>query len=73
MDKAEQIKFIIQLMDNVKNQLLIDILCGKTPEEQDGIELRWLFAERANGCVFKDIGGKARKREFNNTVLVNNL
>jgi len=33
MDKAEQIKFIIQLMDNVKNQLLIDILCGKTPEE----------------------------------------
>ena len=44
---------------------------AKTHENWDGIELRWLFSERADSNFGKEM--KGRKREYKNTVIVNNL
>ncbi len=73
MDKQTQINFVTQLGGAVLEKIVADIEAGKTPEDWDGIELRWLLAERFGRCVLSGTSNKRRKREYNNTVLVNNL
>ena len=71
MTKHEQYQFVRDLCRKVYAELEQDI--DKVPEVWDGIELRWWIAERFSQIVFKGTGGVTRKREYNNTVLVENL
>jgi len=73
MDMNEKISFVQQLTTAVADEIITNIETGKIPEEWDGIELRWYIAEKFNQVVFKGTGSKARKRDYNNTVIVNNL
>ena len=75
MNKKEQKQFVRELMDDVLLDIYQKIDDNKIPEGWDGIELRWLLRERFADCVWDGIdqNNKKRKRNFNNTVLVNNL
>lgn len=75
MDRDQQVAFIRELVGNVTEELLKDVRAGKLPEDWDGIELRELIALRFSRVVFSRIDSwtRSRKRDFNNTVIVNNL
>lgn len=45
----------------------------KLPENWDGVELRQFIADRFSDCVIKGILQGKRKKEYQNTMLVNNL
>lgn len=72
MNQREKIRFVKELADEITHKILIEIVTGGIPEEWDGIELRWLLAQRFNANWVMPEARK-RKREFNNTCLVNNL
>lgn len=70
MDKKEQRKFIVELVNNVKKELLK----SSYPENWDGIELRWLIKERFAEVVLGDRfldKRKMRYRHFKNDCLIN--
>ena len=71
MTRDEQIQFVKEHAKNLMKEMIEDIEKGKIQEEWDGIELQWLFAERS--ATHFGQTQKKRKKEFNNTVLVNNL
>jgi len=72
MNKREKVQFVKSLVDMIEHKILIEILEDKIPLEWDGIELRWLLAERFNtNWVMPE--AKKRKREFRNTLLIRNL
>ena len=73
MDKQTQINFVIDLAANITRDMVKNIEAGKTPEDWDGIELRWWMAECFGRCVLGGTSTKSRKRDYDNTVLVNNL
>jgi hypothetical protein len=73
MNAIQQKRFVKELIKRVEEKIVADIDAGKTPDEWDGVELRWLIGERFEDCIYKHTGGKRRKAEFDNTVLVNNL
>lgn len=60
MPKPEQQQFVNDLIDNVKQELLaLDY-----PENWDGIEFRWLIADRFSQVVFGDIGRNKRSKRY---------
>ena len=71
MDKQEQIELVTSLANAIAQKIVADIQQGRVPTSWDGIELRQLLADRAYEST-GHLDGK-RKREYNNTVLVNNL
>lgn len=72
MDAETQAKFVEELAGNVVRELVADIRAGKTPDNWNGIELRRLLAYRFKLAVVGDMS-RSRLRDFNNTVVVNNL
>ena len=73
MKTSDQVNFIKELSNNVTSELLSDVQAGKTPDTWDGVELRKLLADRFARVVFLGTLTGKRKREYNNTVLVNDL
>lgn len=73
MTFREQAQFISELTENVKQQMLRTHASGKIPENWDGIELRQYIADKFSQCIIKSTMSRTRKREYNNTVTVNNL
>jgi len=73
MTKQEQTRFVHELMDNIRARIIADIELDKTPTNWDGHELRQLIADRVAVAAFTLKEQKARYREYQNTVLVNNL
>lgn len=75
MDSKEQIQFVTDLTNAVRDKVIERIEKGKIPETWDGIELRWLLRDKFENEVLGDYGygNKKRKREYNNTVLVENI
>jgi hypothetical protein len=72
MTKEAQIEFVNDLIGSVKETVLERIKAGKIPEEWDGYELRQYLADKfTDACYVKMDRG--RKREYTNTVIVNNL
>lgn len=71
MTRYEQCDFVLTLIRNVKEEILKDI--DKIPEEWDGIELRWLIANKFSGVVISKTGSRSRKRAFNNECIIKNL
>lgn len=72
MNRNEQIRFVNDLTGSMARTIKNHIRTGRIPREWDGLELRQLIAEHAQRNAYVDMG-KARKREYNNTVIVNNL
>jgi hypothetical protein len=69
MNKQEKKTFIKTYLKTLSNELLADI--SKMPETWSGAELRELVANRAKeSCGYLD---GARKREFENDCLINNI
>lgn len=73
MNRDEQIKFVKELTNTITIWLISDIEAGKTPETWDGIELRQFIADRYAASVFKGLLVGTRRREYNNTIRVNDL
>ena len=72
MNAIQQKRFVKGLINNVEIEIIANIDAGKTPDNWDGVELRWYIAEKFADCVFGDFS-KRRKAEYKNTVLVKNL
>lgn len=69
MTKTERKKFIREYGKSLTDYVLKRV--DKMPDNWDGIELRWYFAEVADDSSFNK--KSPRRKEYNNTVLVNNL
>ena len=71
MNKQEKTQFILDITDNLRDALLERV--EKIPEQWDGIELRQLLVDVARSQFNCRQMSPARKRSYNNTVLVKNL
>jgi hypothetical protein len=74
LTRQQQAGIVTDLMNAIRNGIIADITNGKIPETWDGHELRMLITERVTAQA--DAGRymtASRKREYRNTVLVNNL
>lgn len=71
MNKKERTKFITDLVNNVKKDLLKEN--SKYPNSWDGIELRERIKDVFSQVVIKDVIGKKRLRDYKNYILVNGL
>ncbi len=72
MTKQEKIHFVTDLTNSLQTRLVQNIKAGKIPEDWDGIELRELIAELVQRQRVANFKGR-RKRDYRNTMLVNNL
>jgi hypothetical protein len=70
--KEEQISFVEALSKTICDGITTDINLGLIPEAWEGQELRQLFADRYKKSVTLYMTIK-RKREYQNTKLINNL
>lgn len=71
MTKNEKYQFVKQLTNTITRDVVEKIESGKIPENWDGLDLRLYLADRFDRATVKTT--KARKKEYNNTVLINNL
>lgn len=71
MNQSEKIQFVKELTKSIQQTAFDAILNDKIPDNWDGIELRWYLAELFERSA--TFGNKSRKRQYKNTVLVNNL
>lgn len=71
MTPEDQKRIVHELCISVEGGIIASINSGAVPSDWDGIELRQLVAERFARCTFNM--PLKRKREYNNTVLVNYL
>jgi len=60
MDIPEKLRFINDLTDNVKMDIVKNV--KDMPEDWDGIELRWYIAEKFAEVVFGGSEDKRKKR-----------
>lgn len=77
MNKREQKRFVRELSQAVVRETLAAITAGKTPATWDGHELRLLLADKfeasASMSMLRREPRSARTRNYNNTVLTENL
>ena len=72
MNKEDQITFVTNVCEALKQSIIDNIEAGRVPAEWDGHELRKLIALRADQWDYIKMD-RSRIRKFNNTVLINNL
>lgn len=72
MDKQEKIEFVRGITELIANSIIGKIEDDRIPDNWDGIELRQFIEDKAKMVNFVSMDRK-RKREYNNTVLVNDL
>lgn len=72
MDKQTQMNFVGDLVNCYMAEILGKIINDKIPVEWDGIELRQYIIDCFNQCKLGNMNIK-RKKEYNNTKLINNL
>lgn len=70
--RERQIRFIYELMDGIRSDIVLKILAGKVPIAWSGIELRRLVADKTKAADYVTWTKKAED-EYENTVIVNNL
>lgn len=71
MTRQEQEKFITELIDNVKKEILEK--SKNFPEEWDGVELRQYISDCFSMVVMTDIMTPQRKKNYRNTIYISNL
>lgn len=70
MDKEQKKEFINSLVEAVRTDILNNV--ERMPDNWDGHELRLYIREKYSEVYWKTMT-RSRVREYNNTVLVNNL
>ncbi len=70
MKVDQQKDLVARLITVTIEEINADFDSGKIPESWDGVELRWLIANKFASVVLKGIGSSYRKRKFNNHCLV---
>jgi len=73
MTIPDKIQFVNELIESVRHDIIKKIERSNIPDEWDGIELRQYMADRFNDVVISGTMSRTRKREYNNSVLINNL
>lgn len=75
MRKIDQMRFVNDLTQSLKDTIREKIGNGLIPENWDGIELREYLAELADRsrATYMKSKRERRRRDYDNTVLVNNL
>jgi len=77
MDQPRQEQFVNELVENIRRDVVRQIMTGRIPSEWDGHELRQLLADRftQSASLSDDMRNKRskRRRDYENTVIVNNL
>jgi len=73
MQKREQRRFIKELCLSIEKIALRKIAEGKIPESWNGIELREYVADLADDCRPGKVMDRHRRKEYNNTININNL
>ncbi len=68
-----QTMLVIELCYNVRDSVLEQIKAGKVPKSWDGHELRQLLADRFAASAGTMRPGSKKRKEYENTKLVNNL
>lgn len=71
MTRDQQLKFVSDLTHAVAKHVMNKITAGDVPATWDGVELRQLLADKFAWETFAM--SPKRKREYRNTVAVNNL
>lgn len=69
---VRQIRFIYELMDSIRHDIVTKIIAGKVPTTWSGIELRRLVADKTKSADYVRWTKKAED-EYENIVIVNNL
>lgn len=69
MNAKERVKFITQLVNDVKRDLIKE--SKKYPKEWNGLELRERIRDFFSQVVIKGTIGRTRKKEYTNYCLVN--
>lgn len=72
--RAGKRKFIRSLMRGIEKDLLSKV--DRMPEDWDGIELRWLISDTAKDAQLVrpfDAMPRKRHKDYQNTVIINNL
>ena len=72
MEKSDKISFVDELINCYKYEIIDNIVSGKIPDNWDGLELRQYVIDTFKGCKLGEMSIK-RKRDYKNTVIVNNL
>ena len=71
MSKHERARFITELMDSMKSAMLNKV--ERMPDDWDGFELRQYIQDFVTeNAIFRPMPSN-RKKDYRNTVLVNNL
>lgn len=73
MSPEGQAQFVNELIDNIRDDVLLLIRDKRIPEVWDGIELRQYLAIRFVREKYERLMRGKRGREFGNTVIINNL
>ena len=75
MTSKEQKAFTRELIGNVETEIMKLFKSKKIPADWEGIELRWLIADRYAAVVFGIIGKRTGKRyrSYFNETIINNL
>ncbi len=73
MTRQEQLTFVRDLTRSISSEIEHDIRARRIPESWDGAELRQLLADRYERSVYRRALMGSRRREYVNTILVNNL
>jgi len=72
-NKTEQEQFLKDLTQNILDDILGHLSDGDIPENWDGIELRWLLAEKFTDSASLCDKATKRRKDYKNWMLVNNL
>jgi hypothetical protein len=74
MSKAHQSRIVRDLTKSIRDEILREIKGGSIPDSWDGVELRQLLADKfAEATYSKSFMGRARMKEYRNTVITRNL
>lgn len=73
MTQNEQKLFVYQLGNSIVHELIQQIDRGNIPPHWDGIELRELLADKFARETYHELMRGKRKKDYNNTVIINNL
>lgn len=73
MNKRQKVRFVKELSKSIADSVVESITSGKIPQDWDGIELRWLLADKYTSACGSPAYLSGRKRIYTRIVLANNL
>lgn len=72
-DMQRQSKFVVDLIDAVRAEILNKLARYEVPENWDGHELRHYIADKFADCVFGTALQGKRLKDYKNTIAISNL